>query len=595
MTDSPASILYDKNGKPHAVNDGVAIPAGTPAVLVAGKDNSNTTRYFIVDSLGVAVVGAGTAGAPAGGVLSVQGVPGGEALPVAGDVTAAQGAPAALADAWPTVITDGVAVLGTSTDPVRVDPTGTTAQPVTDGGGSLTVDGAVTANIGTPGALALDATLTGGTATSIVRGGTKGATTPEDITSTDEGADHRALDVQIYHGGTAKDPTQIRALTSSDVVTAAQGTASAISEAWPTKLTDGTDTADVTAAGALKVDGSAVTQPVSDGGGSLTVDGTVTSNQGTAAALSGFWPVRHTDGVNATPAGDAVSRAIFEKITDGTNIAAVKAASTAATTTDPALVVAVSPNNTVKAQLFDANGNTLALTDGTAVPVNQQAILTSGYDGTNAQFILTDSGGRQIVAGAAASGSAVTGNPVLIGGSDGANAQTVLYNVPAFMASTNGTVNTGTVLATTTSIAYLFHTAASTVRREIRRIDVGFAFQASNTAGSFTIRLARIIAENATPLGTVQTINSVDGANSVGANATFRTGATGAPTRAPGDYASFSAGSGACNLYTWEPGVGGKPLVLRAGVAEGFEIRTIVSLALNNVGQVSVTFYWTER
>jgi hypothetical protein len=40
---------------------------------------------------------------------------------------------------------------------------------------------------------------------------------------------------------------------------------------------------------AVKVDGSAVTQPVS---------GTVTANQGTAAALAGAWPVEVTDGTN---------------------------------------------------------------------------------------------------------------------------------------------------------------------------------------------------------------------------------------------------------------------------------------------------------
>jgi hypothetical protein len=43
---------------------------------------------------------------------------------------------------------------GTSSDPIRVDTTGTTVQPVS---------GTVTANIGTSGSLALDATLTGGT------------------------------------------------------------------------------------------------------------------------------------------------------------------------------------------------------------------------------------------------------------------------------------------------------------------------------------------------------------------------------------------------------------------------------------------------
>lgn len=58
--------------------------------------------------------------------------------------------------------------------------------------------------------------------------------------------------------------------------------------------------ATVSAAGALKVDGSAVTQPVS---------GTITATQGTAAAASGAWPTKPTDaaGVNQaaiTAAGD---------------------------------------------------------------------------------------------------------------------------------------------------------------------------------------------------------------------------------------------------------------------------------------------------
>jgi hypothetical protein len=68
----------------------------------------------------------------------------------------------------------------------------------------------------------------------------------------------------------------------------------------------------------LRVDPTgATTQPVS---------GTVTANQGTAAAPGGAWPV---------------------EITDGTNVAAVKAASTPAVATDPALVVAISPNNPI--------------------------------------------------------------------------------------------------------------------------------------------------------------------------------------------------------------------------------------------------------
>jgi hypothetical protein len=40
----------------------------------------------------------------------------------------------------------GAVAGGTSSDPFRVDPTGTTPQPITDNGGSITVDGTVTAN-----------------------------------------------------------------------------------------------------------------------------------------------------------------------------------------------------------------------------------------------------------------------------------------------------------------------------------------------------------------------------------------------------------------------------------------------------------------
>ena len=59
--------------------------------------------------------------------------------PVSGTVTANQGTPNTLANAWPVEVTDGTNVLGTSSHPVRVDPTGTTTQPVS---------GTVTANQG---------------------------------------------------------------------------------------------------------------------------------------------------------------------------------------------------------------------------------------------------------------------------------------------------------------------------------------------------------------------------------------------------------------------------------------------------------------
>jgi hypothetical protein len=66
--------------------------------------------------------------------------------------------------------------------------------------------------------------------------------------------------VELAAGGTLYDARSIRALTSSDVVTAAQGTAATLSGAWPTKLTDGTNTAAVKAAStaAAAADPSAV-------------------------------------------------------------------------------------------------------------------------------------------------------------------------------------------------------------------------------------------------------------------------------------------------------------------------------------------------
>lgn len=50
---------------------------------------------------------------------------------------------------------------------------------------------------------------------------------------------------------------------------------------------------------------------------------------------------------NVAPSGDTIGRAVFQKITDGTNTAAVKAASTAPVAADPAIVVTLSPNSAV--------------------------------------------------------------------------------------------------------------------------------------------------------------------------------------------------------------------------------------------------------
>lgn len=93
------------------------------------------------------------------------------------------------------------------------------------------------------------------------------------VTSQSNGA-QRALDVGINVSGTQVDPRQVRALTAADVVTANQGTANTIANAWPVKITDGTNTATATATGELKV---SVTQPLPGGTNNI---GSV--NQGTS-------------------------------------------------------------------------------------------------------------------------------------------------------------------------------------------------------------------------------------------------------------------------------------------------------------------------
>jgi len=109
---------------------------------------------------------------------------------------------------------------------------------------------------------------------------------------------------------------------------------------------------------ALKVDGSAVTQPVS---------GTVTANAGTNLNTSAL-------ALDATLTGGTQQ----SKITDGTNVATVKAASTAAGATDKALVVAISPNNTVPVSAASLPLPTGAATETTLAAASAKLPATLG-------------------------------------------------------------------------------------------------------------------------------------------------------------------------------------------------------------------------
>lgn len=96
------------------------------------------------------------------------------------------------------------------------------------------------------------------------------------ITSQVNGA-QRALDVGINVAGVQIDPRSIRAITASDIITAAQGAPGTTANSWPVKVTDGTNVISLTASGEVKV---TVTQPLPTGtntiGSVKLTDGTTT-------------------------------------------------------------------------------------------------------------------------------------------------------------------------------------------------------------------------------------------------------------------------------------------------------------------------------
>lgn len=175
---SPSSVLFSSDGYELAVVSGTAFIPGTRSILFAGNDGTDT-RTLLVDSLGRPVmVGAGVAGTPAGGVITIQGDPAGTAVPIsgtvaatqsgswtvaatqsgswtvtanagtgtfniAGTVTSNQGTPNTLANAWPITITDGYGqIQGSAIHPIYVTGSITATNPSvgTDGAAALGFD-----------------------------------------------------------------------------------------------------------------------------------------------------------------------------------------------------------------------------------------------------------------------------------------------------------------------------------------------------------------------------------------------------------------------------------------------------------------------
>lgn len=195
----------------------------------------------------------GVAGTPSADVLTVQGSAGMTALAVSGPLTDAQLRASAVPVSAAQSGTWNVGTVTTVTNVVHVD----------DNGGSLTIDGTV--NVGN--------TVT------VSDGG--GSLTVDGVVTANQGG--------AWSVGVAGTVTCDTELTTADLDTGA-----------------GTDTRAVVgvvlaASGGGVLLGTANPMPVSDNGGSLTVDGTVTANQG------GAWNIANISGTVSLPTGAATS------------------------------------------------------------------------------------------------------------------------------------------------------------------------------------------------------------------------------------------------------------------------------------------------
>lgn len=269
----------------------------------------------------------------------------------------------------------GSVELGTSSDPIRVDPTGTTAQPITDNGGSLTVDGAVTVSATDLDIRDLSAAqdsvrLGDGTDLANVTGAGELnvlATAQPGVDIGDVTINNAAgvAAVNIQDGGNSITVDGTVAATQSGTWTVQPGN-TANTTPWLATINQGGNSASVSASNALKVDGSAVTQPIS---------GTVTANIGTTGGLA----------LNATLT-DASQKT---QIVDGSgNVIG---------STSNALDVNIKSGITLEVNLDNANDD----------------VLVYGWDGAANQKIKTDVAGElqvDVLSSALPTGAATSAN-----------------------------------------------------------------------------------------------------------------------------------------------------------------------------------------
>ena len=398
--ESPASILFSRDGYDVVITDGYSITSDQPGIIAVGKDGS-TARFIAVNSSGNSiVVGPGTAGAPVGGVLSVQGVVGGTAVPVSGAFTSndvvASGTITGNGQSVTTLELNGIGtaaiqITGTwvatlqfegtvdGSNYVNINVRGTNTNTLST---STTANGLFRTGIaGLRNIRVRSSAYTSGTATITIRQTAEasavyqiestptgnaviGAVTGSGTFTVNASATVGIVDNAAFTDGTTRiqpsgyifDETAGTALTENDGAAARVDSKRAQILVIEDATTRG-QRLTITASNAMKIDGSAVTQPISAASlplptgaateatlatllldsnftsrintlgqktmanstpvvissdqsaititGSTTVSGTVTSNQGTPAALANAWPILISDGTNTNPLTNA--------------------------------------------------------------------------------------------------------------------------------------------------------------------------------------------------------------------------------------------------------------------------------------------------
>lgn len=329
MLNNPTAILFSSDGYEITVKNGDALTSSNSAMLMTGSDGTNA-RFLTLENT-----------TPSGSeyALVVRNIPSGTQT-VSGTVTANAGTgtfavsaaslPLPTGAATETTLSSintkipalGQALMAASTPVVLAsNQSAITVAQATAGNLNATVVGTVTANAGT-GTFAISA------ASLPLPTGAATETTLSSINTKTPALGQAAM------------------VASMPVVIASNQTAITVAQATAANLNatvTGTVTSNIGTTNGLALDASLTS--ISAKFGSLG-----------QKAMAGSAPVVLASDQAAIPVTQ--SGTWSNRLTDGTNTAAVKAASTAAVAADPALVVAISPNNSITTSMAKATTGT---------------------------------------------------------------------------------------------------------------------------------------------------------------------------------------------------------------------------------------------